>query len=143
MNISLENLKKIIEEEIQFVIDENIKKKINDSIPTIMKNDVATKIYKVARKGVQRKQISLNDLYNVARGLERAIVTKNKDFAEKAVSQNTALKKLGLDIVIGDITNKVRDNSRSGTSGGSYHKSLTGNKVDYGQTYWAKLVFSL
>ena len=143
MKISLENLKKIIEEELQFVIDESIKKKIEDAIPTIMKNDVATKIYKVARKGVQKRQISLNDFFSVAKGLERAIATKDKDFAEKAVSQNTALKKLGLDVIIGDITNKVPDNSISGTSGGSYPKSLSGDSVDFGKTYGAKLVLSL
>ena len=85
-------------------------------------------------------KISINDFIGVTNGLKAAIETGDKEFAEKAVANNGALQKLGLDIVIGDITQQVDDISRYA---GKENPDFTGEKEDKGTTWGAKLVFSI
>jgi hypothetical protein len=111
---------------------------IKSKLPDIINNDVATKIFNIAKKGVQNKQISLNDLLNVTNGLSSAIKTGDKNLANKAVAQNTSLKRLGLDVVIGDISQSIDDPAVQ-----NLPHSITGDKIKGPAVFGGKLVLAI
>jgi len=106
MKITKKILERIIREELEAYLLEDVTQIVKDSLPAIVTNKVAFKIYKMAKRGVQKKQISYNDFVELSAGLSMAIETGDKEAAETAVSNNSALKKMGLDVVIGDVTQK-------------------------------------
>ena len=98
------------------------------------------KIFDVAVGGVRDKKISISDLIDVSKGLNTAVRTGNKEFAEKAVANNNALKKLGLDVVIGDISDSYDDPTRLA---GKPIERFAGKKKKFSPVYGAKVVLSL
>jgi len=134
-------LKTIIKEEVNNILfEKNIKDKILSKLPDILNNDVAKKIFDVAVGGVRDKKISISDLIDVSKGLNTAVRTGNKEFAEKAVANNNALKKLGLDVVIGDISDSYDDPTRLA---GKPIERFAGKKKKFSPVYGAKVVLSL
>jgi len=131
-------IKKIIKEEVENIIQEQSNNKLIQNmkdifVPKIAMDPIATKIFKLTYKGFKDKKISINDFYGVTSALYTAIDTGNKEFAHKALSQNNALKKLGIDIEIGDITQKVGDPSRA--SNMPLPDKLKDSQIDFGKTY--------
>ena len=137
MKISKKKLRNIIKEEVDSVLFENeIQRKLKSALPTILRNDTAAKIFNVTKKAATDKQISVNDLLNVSKGLYNAVKSGKKS-ADIAVKDPSALKKLGLDIIIGDITQDI-SGPRIPLS-----KNITGDRKDYGRTYGATLRLTL
>ena len=122
------------------LFEQDIKDKILNKLPDILNNDVAKKIFDVAVSGVREKKISISDLIDVGKGLNTAVRTGNKEFAEKAVANNNALKKLGLDVVIGDIGDSYDDPTRLA---GKPIERFAGKKKKFSPVYGAKVVLSL
>lgn len=118
---------------------ESIVDKVKLQVPTILKNKVATQLYKVAKQGVYDKKISLNDLFTLTSGLSTAVKTGELEYAENAIESNTGLKKLGLDIMFGDITQGVSDPSSLGRSPIGYDERIAGKEQGFGRTYGAQL----
>tara|TARA_Y100000004_G_scaffold166178_1_gene197697 strand:- start:103 stop:537 length:435 start_codon:yes stop_codon:yes gene_type:complete len=134
LNIIKEELRSTLLERQESIVD-----KIKLQVPPILKNKVATQLYKVAKKGVYDKKISLNDLFALTSGLSTAVKTGKIEHAENAIKLNSGLKKLGLDVVLGDITQKVDDLGAAGRSPIGYDDRLTGGEQGFGKTYGAQL----
>jgi len=137
VKITRKKLLQVIKEEVDSVLLENeMQKKLKAILPTILKNDTAKKIYSVTRKAAINKQISVNDLLSVVKGLHSAVKSGKKS-ADIAVKNPNILKKLGLDVVIGDITQNISDPKVP------LLKSIAGAKERRGRTYGATLRLAL
>ena len=143
MKITQKILEDIIKEEINNVLKEvDINKQLKAALPTVLQNDTAKQIFNVTKKAAQDRKVSVNDLLSVTKGLTQAI-KNGEDMANIAVNDPTALKKAGLDIIMGDITQNVKDTSRAGRSSTEYSGFLTGKEQEFGRTYGVQLRLSL
>ena len=143
MKITQKILENIVKEEISKVLKESdIQKQLKAALPTVLQNDTAKQIFKVTKKAAQNKQVSVNDFLSVTKGLAYAVKSGN-DMANIAVKDPNALKKAGLDIVVGDITQNIKDYSSAGRTSARYSDYLTGGEQDLGRTYGVQLRLSL
>ena len=120
----------------------DINKQLKAALPTVLQNDTAKQIFNVTKKATQDRKVSVNDLLSVTKGLTQAI-KNGEDMANIAVNDPTALKKAGLDIIMGDITQNIKDTSRVGRSNTEYPDFLTGKEQEFGRTYGVQLRLSI
>ena len=143
--MKISTIKQIIEQEVVKVIQEqkkknnNITKNLKDLfLPKIAQDPIATKIFKLTYKGFKDKKISVSELYNVSNALYVSLNTGDKQFARKTLTHNNALKRLGIDVEIGDITKTINDPAMSRVP-----DNLKGPQVDFGKTYGIQFTLSI
>ena len=143
--MKISTVKQIIKQEIIKVIQEQNKqnndmaKNLKDLfLPKIAQDPVATKIFKLTYKGLKNKKISVSELYNVSNALYISLNTGNKEFARKTLTHNNALKKLGIDVEIGDITQNISDPTMQ-----KLPDELKGPQIDFGKTYGVQFTLNI
>ena len=143
MKITKKILENIIKEEISKILKKSeIQKQLKAALPTVLQNDTAKQIFNVTKKAAQDRKVSVNDLLSVTKGLAYAIKSGD-DMANIAVKDPSALQKVGLDIIVGDITQNVDDLGIGGRTRTQYSDYLGGEEQNFGKTYGVQLRLSI